>query len=306
MNANRLPRVAVVTLNWNGSDCLQECIDSILASDYQDFNLVVVDNGSTDGSQALLNDLYGTHRQITIIAHEENRGYSRGMNTGLVYAFNELGADYCLVMNNDTRLEKNAITALVNVGIQDSRIAFVTGKVYYYFSPDILQTVGKRSHPILVSGGHIGRGEKDTGQFDQDVELAFCDDIFWLVSRQVFNETGGYDPEFFLQSEDFDWQLRAKKAGFRIMYAHKAMLWHKESMVLGKNSKRKAYYDARNPMIAVMKNCEAQVVKKYLRARLFKVYCPAIMKQTLKGRPAISWAIVRGMFSAWKWKLRNS
>lgn len=299
------PLVAVVTLNWNGAAFLRECVDSILASDYANFKVIVVDNGSTDNSLKLMQDTYGDNVQVTLLQNHRNLGYSLGMNAGLKHAFGSLRADYCLVMNNDTVLDREAISALVDMALTDEKIAFVTGKAYYFDQPDVFQSVGKKSHSVLVSGGHIGRGEKDLGQYDVDRELHFCDDIFWLVSRMVYEETGGYDPEFFLQCEDFDWQLRAKKAGFKIMYAHKARLWHRESMVLGKRSARKAYYDARNPAIAVMKNCDPQTAKRFLQARLFKVYLPAIAKNTIRARFNVSCAMTWGLLSAGIWSLKH-
>lgn len=299
------PLVAVVTLNWNGAAFLRECVDSVLASDYASFTVIVVDNGSTDNSCALLDGLYAGNPAVKVLKSKANLGYSRGMNVGLDYGFKNLGADHCLVMNNDTRLDRQAIAALVRVAEVQPQTGFVTGKVYYYDQPGTFQTVGKNSHPVLVNGGHIGKGEKDEGQYDEDRELAFCDDIFWLVSRKVYEATGGYDPEFFLQAEDFDWQLRAKQAGFKIWYAHQARLWHRESMVLGKSSPRKVFFDTRNSLVAVMKNCEPQVVKSYLRTKIFKVLLPVIMKYLCRGRLGLSLALAKGLISAGLWRLKN-
>jgi GT2 family glycosyltransferase len=301
-----LPLVAVVTLNWNGAAFLRECVDSVLASDYASFYVIVVDNGSTDNSCALLDDLYAGNPAVKVLKNKANLGYSRGMNVGLDYGFKNLGADHCLVMNNDTRLDRQAIAALVRVAEVQPQTGFVTGKVYYYDQPGTFQTVGKNSHPVLVNGGHIGKGEKDEGQYDKDRELAFCDDIFWLVSRKVYEATGGYDPEFFLQAEDFDWQLRAKNAGFKIMYAHKAKLWHKESMAIGKKSPQKAYYDARNPTIAVINNCDPEVVRKYIKTKVVQIQLPAIIKRACKGHLMIAFAMLRGLCSAMAWKQKHS
>jgi GT2 family glycosyltransferase len=124
-----------------------------------------------------------------------------------------------------------------------------------------------------------------------------------MVSKDVYVKTGGYDPEFFLQCEDFDWQLRAKKLGFKIMYAHKAKIWHKESMTLGKRSARKAYYDTRNPLVAVRKNCEPCIAKAYLRARL-RSFGPALLKNMTQGRFCVAWAMLSGLCSGLTWKQR--
>ena len=300
------PFVAVVTLNYNGSSFLQECIDSILDSDYSNFKVIVVDNYSKDNSLELLERLYGSNDKVIILKNKKNLGYSKGMNVGLDYGFNNLEADFCLVMNNDTFLDKQAISALVEVAEKDEKIGFVTGKVYYADNPDIFQTIGKSSDPGLLCIINTGKGEVDKGQYDRNCELDFCDDIFWLVSKKLYSTIGGYDLEFFLEAEDFDWQLRAKKAGFKIMFAYKAKLWHKVSMVIGKDSPQKAYYDARNPMIAVMKNCEHDIVKKYLRTRTYKIYLPAIIKTALKGKIQKAIYMFAGLFSAFIWKFKHN
>lgn len=299
------PFVVVVTLNYNGSSFLQECIDSILDSDYSNFKVIVVDNGSKDNSLELLERLYGSNDKVIILKNNKNLGYSEGMNIGLGYGFNKIGASYCLIMNNDTLLDKQAISALVEVAQKDEKIGFVTGKVYYADKPNIFQTIGKFSEAGLLNIRYRGKGEIDKGQYDKDCELDFCDDIFWLVSKELYQKTGGYDPEFFLEAEDFDWQLRAKKAGFKIMFAHKAKIWHKVSMVLGKDSPQKAYYDARNPLIAVMKNCEPDIVKNYLQTRIYKIYLPAILKTALKGKIQKALYMFAGINSALIWRLKN-
>ncbi len=296
------PSVLVLILSYNGKNLLADSVPSYLNCEYSNFSVAVIDNGSTDGTAEYLQNEFPN---VILIRTEKNLGYSGGMNLGLSYAFEQNDYDFALISNNDVVVDKQIISALVETATAQEGVAFTTGKVYYSDSPLTFQTVGKKSDPVLISGGHIGRRELDKGQYDRDCELDFCDDIFWLVSKEVYLKTGGYDPEFFLESEDFDWQLRAKKAGFKIMFAHKAKLWHKESMTLGKDSPQKAYYDARNPMIAVMKNCEPDIVKKYLRTRIYKIYLPAILKTALKGKIQKALYMFSGICSAMLWKIKN-
>ena len=145
-----------------------------------------------------------------------------------------------VVTNNDVKADCRVISELVAVAETDEKIGFVTGKVYYADQPDILQTVGKREDPILWNGGHIGNGEKDVGQYEQAAERIFADDIYMLVRRSVYEQVGGYDSVFAFQAEEFDWQARAKKHGFKIFYAPRAKIWHKVSMTIGKDSAFKA------------------------------------------------------------------
>jgi len=131
-----------------------------------------------------------------------------------------------------------------------------------------------------------------------------CDDIFWLVSGEMYKITGGYDTEFAFQGEDFDWQVRAKLAGFRIIYTPYAKIWHKESMTIGKTSAFKAYYDARNPLIIHMKYRSPEQFKKVLRKRL-TITLKATPKQFVKLRWKHLFKNWQGISSALLWGIRN-
>ena len=176
------PSVLVLILSYNGKNFLIDAVQSYLDCEYPNFKVAVIDNGSTDGTEDFIRNNYPN---VVFMRSEKNLGYSGGMNLGLVYAFEQNNYDYVLITNNDVIADKQIITALVETATANPGTAFTTGKVYYYERPNIFQTVGKSSHPTLVRGEHIGRGENDLGQFDMDTELAFCDDIFWLVSRDV-------------------------------------------------------------------------------------------------------------------------
>jgi GT2 family glycosyltransferase len=263
----------------------------------------VIDNGSTDGSAYALRSHFG--ERIKVIENKANLGYARGFNVGLRYSFVEKGADYCLVMNNDTIIGAESIRELVKVAQFDSTIGFVTGKVYYYDDPSILQTVGKEYHPVFWNGSHIGNGEKDLGQYDSIRELHFADDIFTLVSRYLYETVGGYNPLFFLESEEYDWQARAKSAGYRILYTPHAKLWHRVSMTLGKDSVLKAYYDARNPLLVILLNKSPEFFKKYMQHYFSSRILRSSLVYLKHGRFSAAYAKWQGFCSAIAWGIRN-
>ena len=254
------PKVAVVVLTYNHKDLLHDSLSTYLDNDYPNYEVVVIDNGSSDGTFDFVKESYP---KASVIRTENNLGYSGGLNFGLHHAFNEIHADYALVSNNDVKADKNVINELIKVAQSDNKIGFVTGKVYYYDHPDILQTVGKYEDPIRWNGDHIGCQEKDTGHYDTISERIFIDDIFMLVSQKLYKEIGGYDTNFRFQSEEYDWQARAKKNGYIIMYTPFAKIWHKVSMTIGKQSAFKAYYDARNPMLVQLLHRPASAFRKY-------------------------------------------
>lgn len=296
-----LPRVIVLILSYNGKNLLKEAINSYLANSYSNFSVVIIDNGSNDGTQEYVKSNFP---QVKVLRTEINLKYSGGFNLGLRYAFEEQAADYVVISNNDVVADNKLVSALIETADNNKEAGFIMGKVYYYEKPDTFQTVGKKYHPVLWNGGHIGRGEKDFGQYDQPAERVWCDDIYWLVKREVYETTGGYDTEFAFQGEDFDWQVRAKQLGYKIMYAPHAKLWHKESMTIGKTSPFKAYYDARNPLIIHMKYRSAGEFRGYFQIR-FRQLLVSSGKQLVRLRVRYVWANVRGLASAFLWGIRN-
>lgn len=287
-----VPRVTVITLNWNGRDETLECLASLKKLDYSNYDIVVVDNGSTDGSVPAFR---ARHRGITIIDNGRNLGYAEGFNGGLRYAY-EHGAEYFLILNNDTVIDPEALSELVNAAELDERIGFVSGKVYCHSRPNVLQTAGRYNHPILLAGGHVGRGEADSGQFDKIRDYDFIDDVFLLVRRKVYEAVGGYDPLFFLYYEETDWCARVRRAGFRIVYTPAAKIWHKG--MLGNPvtplSPKRVFYLQRYEIPFMWRNASPEQWAAYLRHLIFGL--PGrILRYTKHGRFATMFAYLKGV-----------
>ena len=244
------PYVVVLILSYNGKHLLNEAINSYSNNNYRNKQIVVIDNGSSDGTSDYVKTKFPNVKLLRI---EKNQGYSGGFNIGMEYAFKKNKADYVLITNNDVKADNKVISSLVEAALKNKETGFVIGKVYYYDNPDILQSVGKKHSSKFWSNGHIGGNEIDEGQYDTIEEREWCDDIYWLVSSRLYNKIGGYDTEFQFQAEDYDWQVRAKKNNFKILYTYKSRLWHKDSATIGKFSPFKSYYDFRNPLIVHMK-----------------------------------------------------
>lgn len=296
------PKVIVLILSYNGKHLLEESISSYLSNDYQNFEVVVIDNGSSDGSKEWVEENYP---DVFVLRTEKNLGYSGGFNFGMDYAFNQKNADYVLITNNDVKADSKVITELVKVAETHPKIGFVTGKVFYYENPNILQTVGKYKDTKYWRGEHIGNREIDNGQYDKIVEREFCDDIYWLVNKSVYINVGGYDNEFQFQAEDFDWQVRAKMKGYKIIFTPYAKLWHKESMTIGKYSPFKAYYDARNPLIVHFKYRTPEQVRPYL-LKCLRNHLKSTTKDLLKFRLNFLISYWRGFISAIVWAIKHN
>ena len=299
----RCPLVYILILNWNGKRITIDCLKSVLESDYPNLEVIVIDNGSTDDSVPALRKRFGD--KITILENGENLGYAGGFNVGLNYSFEERNADYCIVMNNDTIIDSRAIAELVRTAQAGNRIGFVTGKVYYYDMPNVFQTIGKKEDPVRWNGEHIGNGEEDKGQYDEVCERYFADDIYTLVGRSLYKDTKGYNTMFFLQSEEYDWQARAKKLGYKIMYTPHAKLWHKESMTIGKDSAQKAYYDARNPMLVILLHKSSRFFRRYFWLHFNQDVFRSSLVLFKKGRVTVGFAKWQGFFSGLYWGFKN-
>lgn len=301
-NSIYYPKVIVLILSYNGRNLLDDSISSYLKNDYTNFSVCVIDNGSDDNTKEYVSQKY---QSVYILSLEKNLGYSGGLNEGLKYAFEMQKSDYALISNNDVVSDTRVISELVKTAETEPMIGFVTGKVYYYDEPNILQTVGKIEHPLLWNGGHIGNKEIDNGQYDEVTERYFADDIYTLVKKSLYEKVGGYDTLFQFQCEEFDWQARAKEAGFKIYYTPFAKIWHKDSMTIGKVSAFKAYYDTRNPLLVILKHKSPEFFRKFFwwQFRVGTIRASLIYLKQLKIK--ISFKTWQGFFSALIWGIKN-
>ena len=281
---------------------MEDALSSYLKNHYANYHILVIDNGSSDGTVDYVNENF---KNVLVKRIEKNQGYSGGFNCGLNIAFNEMDADYALITNNDVIADANIISELVKVAVTDEKIGFTTGKVYFNEKKDTLQTVGMSYDPVRLNGGHIGNAEIDQGQYDKVTERYFADDVFTLVNSKLYKEIGGYDTEFVLQAEQFDWQMRAKAKGYKIMFTPYAKLWHKESMTIGKHSPAKLYYDARNPMIVLMKYVDSKAFKKYFWLHFKKDTMRASLVNLKNFHFRIALNIWLGFFSGIMWGIKN-
>lgn len=297
-------KVIVLILSFNGKHLLYDSITSYLLNDYQNYIIVVIDNGSTDGTKEYVEKNW---TDVKVLRTVKNLGYSGGFNFGLDYAFNQHSADYVLITNNDVKADIFVISELVKVAQTDDKIGFVTGKVYYYEHPMILQTTGyELTNEKYWLFDHRGGKKKDVGQYEKIEELEFADDIFMLVKKEVYNRTKGYDTEFKFQAEQFDWQIRAKKDGFKIYYSPKAKIWHKDSMTIGKKSPFKTYYDIRNSYVVRLKHKDKNFMRSYSRWYFNNVVMKPMIKSLLKLRFLMAFVIFKGYLSAIIWGMRNN
>jgi hypothetical protein len=218
----RLPRVAAIVVNFNGKEITRQAVASLRRMTYPRFDLVVVDNGSTDGSTAALAAELPDLRQERI---EVNRGSSAGYAYGFAWAFDH-GYDYVLLLNNDIEVEPDLLDELVRAAERDPRIGCVGPKCLFHGDRERLWSAGGVLRFRNAVTSERGYGEIDRGQFDEDAEVDYVNGCAILIRRAAAEAAGGWDPVYFICVDDADFCTRAKAKGFCCVYAHRAVLYH--------------------------------------------------------------------------------
>jgi GT2 family glycosyltransferase len=222
MNSKPTSITTVVVLNWNSHEMTAECIRSLLAMDSADFEILVVDNGSTDGSVELLPQEFP---QITVLPQERNLGFAAGCNVGMRHALAN-GAEYVLLLNNDTFVAPDFIREMLAAIQGDPGIGAVCPKIYFADQPDLLWYAGADFSLWTGTAKHRGWKEIDRGQFDRHEEITQATGCAMLVRRSALRDVGLLDEQFWAYVEDVDWSVRFLKQGYRLTFAPKARLWH--------------------------------------------------------------------------------
>ena len=246
---SQLPRVAGVVLNYNGKDVTLETLSSLVKIDYPHFDLLVVDNGSTDGSWEVIAEAYPQVEQIKV---EDNRGISWGLNDGLRRAL-ERGYDYVLAMNNDIEAHPQMLRELVAAMEADPSIGAAAPKTYYHGDRERLWSAGGILRFKESVTRERGMNELDHGQYDKSGEVDYVNGCAILMRRETLEKVGLWDPVYYLGAEDADWCVRAKQAGYRCWYVHTALLWHMVSASIGVYKPGRTFHTGRSTAIFVRK-----------------------------------------------------
>lgn len=245
------PKVSIITLNYNQNQYTIDCVNSVLKSDYSNFEIILVDNGSTLENFKDLENRLPKDRRLIVARYIKNTGYVGGVNKGLSQA-NKSKPDYLLVMNNDTLIDEKAIDELVKTSKDYNDNGIVSGKVYHFDEPNKLQDIGRKYlNKNSLTFKRLGLNEMDSGQYDKVEFRDMLDDVFWLFPSELYNTVGEYSAYFWFNSEQADYALRAKKIGYKLIYTPKAKIWHKGSVTIGGRSRnpKQAYWTTQSSLI---------------------------------------------------------
>ena len=247
------PKVFITILVYNNYKDTKECLQSLANITYRNYQVILVDNGSTDGSVRKLQQEYPA---LNYIFNKNNLGFAGGVNEGIQYSMG-IKADYILLLNNDVIVDKEFLNPLVATAEKNSCIGIVGSKIYYYGNPKTLNFAGGKINLWKGLAPHIGSGELDTGQYENPTEEDFQDGCSILIKKDVINKIGLFDKTFFLYSEEVDFCCRAKKAGFKIIYVPQSKVWHKISVTAGgRESLISIYHGTKSRLIFMRKNSQ--------------------------------------------------
>ena len=250
-----LPRVLITIVNWNGRDDLVELLASIKNLNYpkDNYKIMVIDNGSRDGSQTAISQSFP---DVYLLENKRNIGYVKAVNQGIANGLN-MAVDYIWIFNNDVTVEENFLRKLVEAGQQDENIGVITPVIYSYKNPEVIENIGYQIN------FWIGRLKKL--KFGCDVFQNYNDEYAevdsqlgcsTLIKSTVFKMVGNFQAIYNLYFEETDFNVRARKKGFRVVVVKDAKVWHKTASTMNKFILRRAYLLGRNLFLFELLNAQ--------------------------------------------------
>lgn len=272
--------VWVISLNWNNWKLTNDCLASLQGLEYDDFKVIVLDNGSTDGSVDCIRERFP---EVEIMELGANHGFAKGSNAGIRVAL-ERGAEYVWLLNNDTTVDPKALRALVERAESDPSIGAVGSAIYYMSEPERLQAWG---------GGYVnfwlGRPRRFFSPV-ADEKIQFLMGASLLLRRSALESVGLLDEEFFLYWEDAEYCFRMRRAGWRLAVAGDSKVWHKVSATAGKKGV---------PLDPTLSRSAVRFFERNSPTPLISIWVSVffrIAKRALAG----DWARVRGVWTGLK------
>lgn len=234
-----LPSAAVIIVNWNGKEYLRVCLDSLRRQTHPNFEVIVVDNGSTDGSLEMLRE---TYPEVRVLALGRNYGFVVASNRGAALS----DAEILVMLNNDTEAEPQWLEALCRALAEHPEAGSAASKMLLYDRRDTLHSAGDVLGPDYMPRNR-GVWEKDEGQYDEDVWVFGPCGGAAAYRRSMWEQLGGFDERLFMYLEDVDLAWRAQNAGWKCIFVPEARVYHHLSATGG--GVIASYYVGRNTIL---------------------------------------------------------
>jgi len=292
------PLVAVVILNFNGRKYLEQFLPSVLATEYESFEVIIADNGSTDDSIVFLENTYPS---IKILRNEKNLGFAGGYN----WALQLVDASYYVLLNSDVSVTPNWLGPVITLMETNSNIAACQPKLLSYHDPALFEYAGASGGWIDCLGYPFSRGrvfdvcEQDDGQYNSINKIFWATGAAMFVRAKVFHELGGFDPYFFAHQEEIDLCWRMQLKGYEIMACPDSVVYHVGAGTLPRGG-RKVFLNFRNNLIMMAKNLPVQELIWKIPVR-FLLDALSAWKGLLSGDRYFFTAIVKAHCSFFYW-----
>ena len=250
------PVVSVIVPNWNGMRFVSMCLDSLDQLYFENFEVIVVDNGSTDGSRELIEEKYPWVRLLKL---PHNKGFAIACNEGIKNS----NAKYIVLLNNDIEVAPDWLTELYEGMERHPECGMGTTKMMFLDNRDVFYNTGDLFH-AWSSGGGRGQGEKDIGQYDLENYVFGACAGAGIYRKELFNQIGLFDEDFFIFAEDVDLNMRSQLQRFQAVYLPKSKVYHIGTATVGLYSDRYVYLCKRNDILVFIKNYSLKMYFKYL------------------------------------------
>lgn len=295
-----LPRVSLILLNWNGRDLLPKTLPSVVATTYENLEIIFADNASTDGSA----DWAAAHFPgLKVLRHPENWGFCRGNNEAVLQATGSL----IVLLNSDVEVPPGWLDPLVARIQSDSSIAAVQPKLLQYEDRTQFEYAGGSGGFLDRWGYPFTRGrlfftlEADSGQYDDARDVFWASGAALLLRRSALDEVGLLDERFYLHMEEIDLCWRLLRAGYRVVVEPRSEVYHIGGSSLPQGNPRKAYFNFRNSLLLLYKNLSPRTWRRVFPVRA-ALDLLAVTRALLLGHGREAWAILRAYADAHRLK----
>ena len=249
MLKDQKPLISIITLNYNQEKVTCEFLQSTRLLTYPNFEVLVCDMASGIDPSAIIEA--GQYPNTKVYVNPKNLGFAGGNNWGMQLA----KGDFYFIVNNDTEVTPDLLDKLLQPFFEDHKIGVTCPKIRYFQDREVIQYAGFNKMNFYTGRVDcIGYKEKDLGQYDKPGGTHAAHGCAMMVRREVVERTGMFPEKFFLYYEEWDWSARIIKAGYKIWYAADALIYHKESMSVGKENPMKVYYHTRNRILYMRRN----------------------------------------------------
>lgn len=300
----QVPSVAVVILNWNGQNFLQQYLPSVIASTYSNLQIIVADNASTDNSVAFVQQNFP---DVEVLRASDNLGFAGGYN----FFLKQVKADYYVLLNSDIRVEPGWIEPVIEQLQSNRQIAAAQPRIRAMQQPGYFEYAGASGGWIDTLGYPFSRGrvfdtvEKDTGQYNDAAPVFWASGAAFFIRAAVFHEMGGFDPYFFAHQEEIDLCWRMQRMGYSIYVCPQSVVYHVGGGTLPTGSTQKVFLNFRNNLVMLAKNLPGREAIWKIPARLL-LDAVSAWKELFQGKTDYWLAVARAHLAFAGWWLQGA